>query len=106
MRVDCFVDKIERFGDDGIEENTDDIGVVEVDIYSDDQEEVRHQVDDENLKMKKFMRHENIKTTGREKKFSMSQYSVSKRCQCHPDHDLRIMELVKVSISQYSHYGS
>ena len=34
------MDKIERFGDDGIEENTDDIGVVEVDIYSDDQEEV------------------------------------------------------------------
>ena len=69
MRVDCFVDKIERFGDDGIEENTDDIGVVEVDIYSDDQEEVRHRVDDGNLKMKKFMRDENIKTTGREKIF-------------------------------------
>jgi len=48
------VDKIERFGDDGIEENTDDIGVVEVDIYSDDQEEVRHQVDDENLGMMKL----------------------------------------------------
>ena len=53
MRVDCFGDRIERFGDD-IEENNDDIDVAEVDIYSDDQEEAQHQVDDENLKIKKI----------------------------------------------------
>ena len=53
MRVDCCGDKIERFGDD-IEDNNDDTDVAEVDICSDVQVAVPHQVVDENLKIKKI----------------------------------------------------